>query len=80
MSDLYHEFFAIFSLIQFFSKSKKWADMTNLPLDFRNKINRLERNFAVSMVIFKKFQPIFNDMFIEPTVEQQRQQKSKKAR
>uniref|UniRef100_A0A1B6KSV5 Retinoblastoma-like protein 1 n=2 Tax=Graphocephala atropunctata TaxID=36148 RepID=A0A1B6KSV5_9HEMI len=68
------------SLIQFFSKSKKWADMTNLSPDFRDKINRLERNFAVSMVIFKKFQPIFNDMFVEPTNDQPRQTKSKKQR
>lgn len=68
------------SLIQFFSKSKKWADMANLSLEFRDKISRLERNFAVSMVIFKKFQPIFNDMFVEPTNDQPRQVKSKKQR
>lgn len=54
--------------------------MANLSLTFREKINRLERTFAVSMVIFKKFQPIFKDMFVEPTNDQQRQPKSKKSR
>lgn len=61
----------LFSLIQFISKSKKWADMINMPPELRRKIDKLEKNFAVSMVIFKKFQPIFSAMFInikdEPT-------------
>lgn len=68
------------SLIQFFNKSKKWADMASLPPDFRDKIVRLERNFAVSMVIFKKFQPIFADMFAVPSNDAPRQTKSKKQR
>lgn len=51
------------SLIQFFAKCKSWADMANIPHGFRTKIDKLERNFAVSMVIFKKYQPIFNDIF-----------------
>ncbi|XP_071490054.1 retinoblastoma-like protein 1 [Diadema antillarum] len=53
------------SVIQFFSKMKKWADMANLPQQFRDKVDRLERNFAVSTVIFKKYQPIFYDLFKE---------------
>lgn len=67
-------------MIQFFNKSKKWADMTNMPAEFRNKIERLERNFAVSMVIFKKFQPIFVDLFHKPNEEQPRQPRSRKQR
>ncbi|TSZ40536.1 Retinoblastoma-like protein 1 [Bagarius yarrelli] len=51
------------SLIQFFSKMKKWADMANLSQNFRNRISCLERNFEVSTVIFRKFEPIFLDMF-----------------
>eukprot|EP00062_Callorhinchus_milii_P026131 gi/632987888/ref/XP_007882806.1/ PREDICTED: retinoblastoma-like protein 1 [Callorhinchus milii] len=51
------------SLIQFFSKMKKWADMVNLSLEFRERVEQLERNFEVSTVIFKKFEPIFLDMF-----------------
>lgn len=51
------------SLIQFFSKCKSWADMANMPQGFRSKIDKIERNFNVSMVIFKKYQPIFSDIF-----------------
>ncbi|GLG97802.1 Uncharacterized protein GBIM_04488 [Gryllus bimaculatus] len=69
------------SLIQFFSKSKKWADMASMPPEFRNKIDRLERNFAVSMVIFKKFQPIFMELFQYPGDNQlNRQPTSRKQR
>ncbi|XP_054278335.1 retinoblastoma-like protein 1 isoform X1 [Macrosteles quadrilineatus] len=68
------------SLLQFFNKSKKWADMTNLSPEFRDKLNRLERNYNVSNVIFKKFRLMFNDMFVEPTIDQPRQNKTKKQR
>uniref|UniRef100_A0A672ZNB8 Retinoblastoma-like 1 (p107) n=1 Tax=Sphaeramia orbicularis TaxID=375764 RepID=A0A672ZNB8_9TELE len=54
------------SLIQFFSKMRKWADMSNLPQDFRLRMDQLERNFEVSTVIFRKFEPIFMDMFQNP--------------
>ena len=56
----------VFSLIEFFKKIKKWADMANLPQEFRDRIDRLERNFAVSTVIFKKYRPIFLDIFRNP--------------
>lgn len=51
------------SLVDFFDKSRKWADMTDLNQEFRSKIERLERNFAVTTVIFKKFEPIFSGIF-----------------
>ncbi|XP_046842187.1 retinoblastoma-like protein 1 [Xenia sp. Carnegie-2017] len=51
------------SLIQFFQKMKKWLDMTNSEDDFRKKIDRLNRNFAVVSVIFKKFDNIFFKIF-----------------
>lgn len=54
------------SLIQFFSKMRKWANMSNLSQDFRLRMERLERNFEVSTVIFRKFEPIFMDMFQNP--------------
>lgn len=38
------------SLVDFFDKSRKWGDMTNMSADFRTKIERLERNFAVTTV------------------------------
>ncbi|KAK6982148.1 retinoblastoma-like protein 1 [Biomphalaria glabrata] len=69
-----------FSLIQFFNKMRKWSDMANLPKAFRDKIDKLERNFAVSTVIFKKFEPIFLDIFINPAHELPRQQRGRKQR
>ncbi|XP_072307860.1 retinoblastoma-like protein 1 [Eucyclogobius newberryi] len=69
------------SLIQFFSKMKKWADMSNLSQDFRLRMDRLERNFEVSTVIFRKFEPIFMDMFQNPqAAEPPRQPRSRKHR
>lgn len=68
------------SLVQFFSKMKKWADMANLSQDMRNKVDRLERNFNVSTVIFKKFKPIFVDIFKDPLSDPPRQVRSRKQR
>uniref|UniRef100_A0A8C3UYH1 RB transcriptional corepressor like 1 n=1 Tax=Catharus ustulatus TaxID=91951 RepID=A0A8C3UYH1_CATUS len=68
------------SLIQFFSKMKKWMDMSNLPQEFRERVERLERNFEVSTVIFKKFEPIFFDMFQNPYEETFKPHRSRKQR
>ncbi|NXA09118.1 RBL1 protein, partial [Sapayoa aenigma] len=68
------------SLIQFFSKMKKWMDMSNLPQEFRERVERLERNFEVSTVIFKKFEPIFFDIFQNPYEETCKPQRSRKQR
>ncbi|XP_035243442.1 retinoblastoma-like protein 1 [Anguilla anguilla] len=68
------------SLIQFFSKMKKWSDMSNLSQDFRERIGHLERNFEVSTVIFRKFEPIFRDMFLDPQGEPPRLPRSRKHR
>lgn len=69
------------SLIQFFSKMKKWTDMSNLSQDFRLRMDRLERNFEVSTVIFRKFEPIFMDIFQNPQgAEPPRQPRSRKHR
>uniref|UniRef100_A0A8C9VJR1 Retinoblastoma-like 1 (p107) n=1 Tax=Scleropages formosus TaxID=113540 RepID=A0A8C9VJR1_SCLFO len=66
------------SLIQFFCKMKKWSDMSNLSQDFRERIGRLERNFEVTTVIFRKFEPIFMSMFQNPQGERPRQPRSRK--
>lgn len=58
------------SLIQFFSKMRKWADMSNLSQNFRLRLKQLERNFEVSMVIFRKFEHIFVGMFQNPQGEE----------
>uniref|UniRef100_A0A8C5SIU4 Retinoblastoma-like protein 1 n=1 Tax=Laticauda laticaudata TaxID=8630 RepID=A0A8C5SIU4_LATLA len=68
------------SLIQFFSKMKKWMDMSNLCQEFRERIEKLERNFEVSTVIFKKYTPIFLDIFKNPYEEQPKFQRSRKQR
>ncbi|KAB1262645.1 Retinoblastoma-like protein 1 [Camelus dromedarius] len=68
------------SLIQFFSKMKKWMDMSNLPQEFRERVERLERNFEVSTVIFKKFEPIFLDIFQNPYEEPPKLPRSRKQR
>uniref|UniRef100_A0A8C4ZM67 Retinoblastoma-like 1 (p107) n=1 Tax=Gadus morhua TaxID=8049 RepID=A0A8C4ZM67_GADMO len=69
------------SLIQFFSKMRKWADMSNLQQDFRLRMDSLERNFEVSTVIFRKFEPIFMDVFQDPQgAEPPRQPRSRKHR
>ncbi|NXD57725.1 RBL1 protein, partial [Corvus moneduloides] len=68
------------SLIQFFSKMKKWMDMSNLPQEFRERVERLERNFEVSTVIFKKFEPIFFDIFQNPYEETSKPHRSRKQR
>ncbi|XP_042293936.1 retinoblastoma-like protein 2 [Sceloporus undulatus] len=68
------------SLIEFFNKMKKWEDMANLPSQFRERTTRLERNFTVSAVIFKKYEPIFQDIFKYPQDDHPRQQRGRKQR
>lgn len=72
--------FFLLSLIQFFSKMKKWMDMSNVPQEFRERVERLERNFEVSTVIFRKFEPIFLDIFQNPNEETLKPQRSRKQR
>uniref|UniRef100_A0A4W3JFZ3 RB transcriptional corepressor like 2 n=1 Tax=Callorhinchus milii TaxID=7868 RepID=A0A4W3JFZ3_CALMI len=60
---------------------QKWADMANLPQEFRERTEKLERNFAVSAVIFKKYEPIFRHLFKDPQEEPPpRQQRGRKQR
>ncbi|CAH3042018.1 unnamed protein product [Pocillopora meandrina] len=68
------------SLIQFFNKMKKWLDMSNAAGDFRKKIELLERNFHVSTVIFKKYEPIFLEIFKDPREENTKTQRGRKSR
>lgn len=68
------------SLIEFFSKAQKWADMSSLKSEFRQKIDLLERNFAVSNVIFKKYQPIFVGLFKDPAQDPPKVNRSRKTK
>ncbi|XP_069812816.1 retinoblastoma-like protein 2 [Dendropsophus ebraccatus] len=45
------------SLIEFFSKMKKWEDMANLSDEFRERTRKLERNFTVTAVSSKNMTP-----------------------
>ncbi|KAM5138330.1 retinoblastoma-like protein 2 [Mantella aurantiaca] len=68
------------SLIEFFNKMKKWEDMANLPADFRERTKKLERNFTVTAVLFKKYDPIFHKIFKSSQEEQPRQHRGRKQR
>ncbi|KAG9341956.1 hypothetical protein JZ751_018273 [Albula glossodonta] len=68
------------SLIEFFSKMRKWQDMASVPQDFRQRTEKLERNFTVSAVIFKKYVPIFQDIFKAPSDDPPRVHRSRKQR
>ncbi|KAK7890920.1 hypothetical protein WMY93_022883 [Mugilogobius chulae] len=68
------------SLVEFFNKMKKWQDMVNLPEDFCSSTQKLERNFTVSSVIFRKYVPIFKAVFKAPTEEPARVHRSRKQR
>ncbi|XP_056455528.1 retinoblastoma-like protein 2 [Gadus chalcogrammus] len=68
------------SLVEFFSKMKKWQDMASVPTDFRQSTEKLERNFTVSAVIFKKYVPIFRSIFKAPPEEPPRVHRSRKQR
>ncbi|RVE39886.1 hypothetical protein evm_015464 [Chilo suppressalis] len=51
------------SLIQFFIKIKNWMEMASMPNDFKERISHLEHKFAVSTVLYRNFQPIFQEIF-----------------
>ena len=59
-------------------RSRQNPAMSNLKSQFRSKIDCLERNFAVSNVIFKKYQPIFVHLFKDPAKDPPRQNRSRK--
>ncbi|XP_034031636.1 retinoblastoma-like protein 2 isoform X2 [Thalassophryne amazonica] len=68
------------SLVEFFNKMKNWQDMVNVPQDFRQNAEKLERNFTVSAVIFKKYVPIFKTIFKAPSDDPPRVHRSRKQR
>ena len=59
-------------------QARLWADMCNLKTELVHKIDKLERNFAVSNVIFKKYQPIFVDLFRDPAEDPPKPVRSRK--
>ena len=58
--------FCLYSLIDFFKKIKRWAEMAKIDPDFQEKIDALERKFEVVSVIFQKYLKVFCDVFTKP--------------
>ncbi|MGH0150405.1 UNVERIFIED_CONTAM: hypothetical protein FKN15_063197 [Acipenser sinensis] len=68
------------SVIEFFSKMRKWEDMAGLSQEFRERTEKLERDFTVSAALYKKYLPIFQDVFRDSQEDPPRQHRSRKQR
>lgn len=44
-------------------------EMAAMSTEFKDRISHLQHKFAVSTVLFRKFQPIFQEIFSELTNE-----------
>ncbi|GJQ66563.1 hypothetical protein Trydic_g4544 [Trypoxylus dichotomus] len=51
------------SLMQFFNKIKRWAEMIKTTEDFHKKIDTLQSKVAVAFNIFQKYWPAFMEVF-----------------
>uniref|UniRef100_A0A915JX33 Retinoblastoma-associated protein N-terminal domain-containing protein n=1 Tax=Romanomermis culicivorax TaxID=13658 RepID=A0A915JX33_ROMCU len=51
------------SFIDFLEKLQKWVDMANMSKRYLDQVIKMESCFAVASVVFKKFDPIFNELF-----------------
>uniref|UniRef100_A0A0P4WAI6 Retinoblastoma-like protein 1 n=1 Tax=Scylla olivacea TaxID=85551 RepID=A0A0P4WAI6_SCYOL len=67
-------------LTEFIKKMKSWLAMSHFDEGFCRRVDLLERNFAVSNNIFKKYKPIFLDLFKNPLNDQPRPPRSRKQR
>ncbi|MGH0138793.1 UNVERIFIED_CONTAM: hypothetical protein FKN15_001755 [Acipenser sinensis] len=59
---------------------RKWEDMAGLSQEFRERTEKLERDFTVSAALYKKYLPIFQDVFRDSQEDPPRQQRSRKQR
>ncbi|KAK4301850.1 hypothetical protein Pmani_026025 [Petrolisthes manimaculis] len=67
-------------LTEFIKKMKSWLAMSHFDEGFCRSVDLLERNFAVSNNIFKKYKPIFLDLFKDPANDLPRPPRSRKQR
>ncbi|CAN8001317.1 unnamed protein product [Ixodes hexagonus] len=61
------------SLLDFFTKMKKWADMTNLNDHMRRRVETIEKSFCVTAKIYEKYTAIFSAIFKEPSQDAPKQ-------
>ncbi|XP_030757073.1 retinoblastoma-like protein 1 [Sitophilus oryzae] len=54
------------SFSQFFTNITRWAEMAQLPDDFRNKVSNLRSKFSIAYNTFKKFHKLFTEIFVSP--------------
>ncbi|CAH1404960.1 unnamed protein product [Nezara viridula] len=66
------------SIVDFFKYIRRWANFAKLSVEFLRSLDQFERDFTVSMVLFKKFQPIFKDIFSENNADNAKVNKNKK--
>ncbi|KAL7742682.1 hypothetical protein ACLKA6_005140 [Drosophila palustris] len=57
------------SIYEFKKKIKLWCDMANLPQDFIQQIEELERKFSITFTLYKKYRVIFEQVFLCPPNE-----------
>lgn len=70
----------IFSLMQFFNKIKRWAEMTKMNEEFHKKIETLQSKVAVAFNIFQKYSPIFKEIFNPFTDTDSKQHRNRRQR
>ncbi|KAI8034500.1 hypothetical protein M5D96_012687 [Drosophila gunungcola] len=51
------------SIYDFKTKIKQWCDMANLPQEFVNEIEVLDRKFSITFTLYKRFRTIFDKIF-----------------
>uniref|UniRef100_A0A336M5G2 CSON004352 protein n=1 Tax=Culicoides sonorensis TaxID=179676 RepID=A0A336M5G2_CULSO len=68
------------SIHDFFQKIHQWMEMASTPKSFRNKIEKLEHGFAVSVILYRKFSPIFEDLFNTKTGSVEKGKSNKKSK
>lgn len=62
---------------EFFQKIKNWMDMVNSDKEFRERIERLQSNLCVSLLVYEKYQAIFKGLFVGLQIDEPK--KSKKS-